>query len=119
MWALCSQAAGTHGRLTRPFRSSPANASWYVRQMAGRPPGRSPRPSAEPGPRQLGERVVVRPPVGEPPRRELPGPFQLCVQERGEDLAGKVRGADVDPGVLVDLPAKEAAPIGSLLPDDL
>ena len=32
---------------------------------------------------------------------------------------GKVRGADVDPGVLVDLAAKEAAAVGALLADDL
>src|SRR5205823_2224684 len=47
------------------------------------------------------------------------GLLELRPQERGRDLARQVRRADVDPRVLVDLPAEELAAVGALLSHDL
>jgi len=54
-----------------------------------------------------------------PPGLDALRGFKLGTQERGQQLRREVAGADVHPGVLVDLPAEEAAAIRTLLADDL
>lgn len=44
--------------------------------------------------------------------------FHLGPEEGGDQFAGEVGGADVDPGVLVDLAAEELAAVGALFTDD-
>lgn len=45
--------------------------------------------------------------------------LHLGPEEGGDEFAGEVGGADVHPGVLVDLAAEELAAVGALLSDDL
>jgi len=47
------------------------------------------------------------------------GFFHLGQEEGGDQFAGEVGGADIDPGVLVDLAAEELAAVGALFADDL
>ena len=48
------------------------------------------------------KRFVIAAPDSQPPPDDRIGGFELGPEERGVDLARSVRGADVDPGVLVD-----------------
>jgi len=46
------------------------------------------------------------------------GFLHLGPEEGGDQFAGEVGGADVDPGVLVDLAAEELAAVGAFFTDD-
>src|SRR5438128_1763658 len=62
---------------------------------------------------------VVPLPDAPPLRLNLGARLQLRVKEGGEQVRGEIARAQVDPGVLVHLAAKEAAAVGAFLPDDL
>src|SRR5262249_9571017 len=68
---------------------------------------------------EWGEQFVVEAPALEPIGGEVLHGFELRPQERGVQLTESVRGAEVDPGVLVDLTAQETAPVGSFVANDL
>ena len=45
--------------------------------------------------------------------------FQLSEQEGSQDVAHHITRSDINPGIFIDLPTKETAPIGSFFSDDL
>src|SRR5919201_2786480 len=76
------------------------------------------RPPGETGALEVREGLVVSPPQRLARGHDAVGGLELCPQKRREDIARKKRRADVDPSVLVDLPAEELAAVGAFLADD-
>src|SRR5262249_17411461 len=65
------------------------------------------------------EQLVVEAPALQATRSELLCGLELRPEERRVQLTETVRRAEVDPRVLVDLAAKEAAPVGPFVTQDL
>ena len=53
-----------------------------------------------------------------PPFLDLLAGFQLCVQHGSQGLGRNIAGADVDPGVFIDLAAEEAGAVGAFFAED-
>ena len=87
--------------------------------MVRRAAGRDDRELHEPARGERGEGVAVPAPGARTGRRERIDRCELRVEICGEHLVQRVRGADVHPGVAVDLAAEELLAIGAAVAEEL
>jgi len=73
---------------------------------------------ADDGVHVRGGAQVVALPDRDAPRVDDAGSLQLPPKNCRQEVAQHPTGTNVDPGVLVDLPAQESAAVGALLPQD-